>query len=115
MNKESFYKLLLMLGGGFVAFMLLKPKGDAKSKNTSNFTSTSKSANGSPKPVTDEDRENAEIVMTAYVMAMEAGESPQNISQLNSETMKEFGLRCYADKQGSLVVCNVNGTEVLKA
>jgi hypothetical protein len=113
MNKESFYKLLLMLGGGFVAFMLFKPKGDAKSKNAS--ASTSKSANGSPKPVTDEDRENAEIVMTAYVMAMEAGENPQNISKLNSETMKEFGLRCYADKQGSLVVCNVNGTEVLKA
>ena len=115
MNKESAYKLLLMLGGGFLAFMLLKPKDTAvKSGTSTGNTPSTKSANGSPKPVTEEDIENAEIVRTAYIMALEAGEPQENLSKLNAETMKEFGLRCYADKEGTLVVCNVNGTEIIK-
>ena len=111
MNKESLYKALLMLGGGFLVFMLVKPKGDKTITNKS--TSPTQSASGKSKPITDEDRENADIVMTAFAMAMDNNESPENIAKLNSETMKEFGLRCYANKNGNLVVCNQSGEIVL--
>ena len=53
--------------------------------------------------------------MTAFAMAMDNNESPENIAKLNSETMKEFGLRCYTNKSGNLVVCNQSGEIVLNS
>ena len=63
------------------------------------------------KPYTPSEQElqNAEIVATAYSSAMQNNEPSSRLSELNRELTKEFGMRCYMDKSGKLVVCDVSG------
>jgi hypothetical protein len=62
-----------------------------------------------PAPTT----ENAEIVMIAYTDALKNGEPSARLTELNKECMKEFGMRCYIDKSGQAVVCDVKGETIL--
>jgi len=106
MNKENVLKAVLMLGGGLLLFMLVKPKA-MKSKDSDKKSFDSKDNYPTPDPA------NAEIVAEAYSQAMKAGESSQKLSELNKECMKDYGMRCYTDKSGSLVVCDVSGKVIL--
>ena len=115
MNKESLYKLGLMLGGGFIAFWIIKSMVSPSSASTTAASTSTKSYSGDGIAITDKDKENAEIVMMAYVMALENGEQEGALANLNRETMNEFGLRCYQTKNGEFVVANKTGAEVLKA
>jgi len=116
MDKESLYKLGLMLGGGFLAFLIIKSIMPLSTPASASSTSTNtKSYSGDGVTITDKDKENAEIVMMAYVMAMQNGEDANTLATLNKETMNEFGLRCYQTKSGEFVVANKTGAEVLKA
>lgn len=110
MNNENLIKASVIFGGGFLLFLLLKPKfGSAPSaatqkKETKSFDSAPPSA---------QDMQNAEIVAKAYADALKAGEPPAKLTELNTECMKEFGMRCYAEKSGKLVVCDVKGKIIL--
>ena len=44
---------------------------------------------------------------------MQAGEPASQLSELNKECMKDFGMRCYMDKEGKLIVCDVSGNVML--
>jgi hypothetical protein len=110
MDKESLYKVSLMLGLGFVAFWILKPKS-----NSISSSSSTKAYSGHDVKITDKDRENADIVMTAYALALQNNENAETLSELNNQTMKEFGLRTYKTKEGDYVVANKVGEKVLTA
>jgi uncharacterized protein YgiB involved in biofilm formation len=106
MDNKNLLKAAIMLLGGFVVFALVKPKN-----NEPNEEGTKKSFDSlTPAP----NAENAEIVMDAYVNALQNNESPARLTELNKECMKEFGMRCYVDgKSGELVVCDVKGEIIL--
>jgi hypothetical protein len=104
MNKESLIKGLLMIGGGYLAFLLIKGKKPIGTSSTE-----TKSAEGD-KPVVD--KSQADVVMNAYSEALRNGESPSRLTELNKELMKEFGMRCYVDDSGSIVVCDVKGNTI---
>lgn len=106
MNK-NLVKAVLMFGGGFLLFMLLKPKQKE--------TAEKKSATGSGEKMTPAPTpENAEIVMMAYSDALKNGEPSIRLTELNKEMMDEFGMRCYVDtKTNQLVVCDVKGETIL--
>lgn len=106
MNK-NLVKAVLMFGGGFLLFMLLKPKQKE--------TAEKKSATGSgEKMIPAPTPENAEIVMMAYSDALKNGEPSSRLTELNKEMMDEFGMRCYVDtKTNQLVVCDVKGDTIL--
>lgn len=109
MSNENLIKASIIFGGGFLLFLLLKPKlGMA---TTAASTSDKKSFDNAP--VTAKDLENADIVVKAYTDAVKAGEPPAKLTELNTECMKEFGMRCYTDKSGKLIVCDVKGKTIL--
>ena len=106
MNKESLIKGLLMIGGGYLAFLLIK---GSKPIGTKSNTTETKSADGGT-PIVD--KSQADVVMNAYSDALRNGESPSRLTELNKELMKEFGMRCYVNDSGSLVVCDVKGNTI---
>ena len=108
MNNENLIKASLIFGGGFLLFLLVKPKlGAAAAAPTKAFDSKS------PVAVSAKDLENAEIVANAYSQALNAGENPSRLTELNKECMKEFGMRAYLDKGNQLVVSDTKGNTVL--
>jgi hypothetical protein len=108
LNNESLIKASVIFGGGFLAFLLLRPKWSKMStpKETKAFDSA-------PPPPSEKDLENAEIVAKAYADALKAGEPPAKLTELNSECMKDFGMRCYIEKSGKLIVSDVKGNTIL--
>ena len=115
MNKEL-VKWVTIFGGGLVAFILFKPKKkelEAVSKATSTEASTAQSFDDNESSVKPT-KENAELVATAYTMAMQNNEPQSALTELNKECMKEYGLRCYIDKSNKIVVCDSAGEIILK-
>jgi hypothetical protein len=108
--KQNLVKAGIVIGGGILLYMALKPSKDNITSSNNNPT-TPKNATGeaTPKPTL----ENAEIVADAYTQALQAAETPSKLTELNQECMKEFGMRCYVDKDGKLVVCDVSGNAIL--
>lgn len=108
MNK-SLVKAIMILGGGFLVYLLVKPK---------NAPQAASSAEGEKKnfdnSVPAPNPENAEIVKNAYTEALKSGEPPARLTELNKECMKEFGMRCYVE-EGKVIVCDVKGQTVLTA
>lgn len=101
MNNESnynLYKAAIILGVGALLFWAIKPKGNTTSSGTT-LPSTKTNADG-PAP----NKENADIVANAYASALKANEPASRLTELNKEMMKEFGMRCYLDKDKLTVV-----------
>ena len=115
MNKENLIKAILMIGGGYLIFTLFKPKKVntpvSNSKSVSSTTSMDGEKNEAPAVI---DSKDAEIVMSAYSSALKAGETPDRLTELNKEMMKEFGMRCYVDENNRMTVCDSNGNTILK-
>jgi hypothetical protein len=112
MNK-NLVKWVIIFGGGLLGFSLFKPKKkDLESANKST-TSTSEKAFDDSESSVKPTKENAEIVMRAYSAAMQAGEPSTALAELNKECMKDYGMRCYTDKNNKLVVCDVSGSIIL--
>lgn len=115
MNKEL-VKWITIFGGGLLAFSLVKPKKkdlEAVSKATNNDATTSQSFDDNESNVKPT-KENAEIVATAYSLAMQNNEPQSALTELNKECMKEYGLRCYMDKSNKIIVCDSAGEIILK-
>ena len=110
MDNQNLIKAALMFGGGFLLFALLKPKDKTPALATANANGKKAMDNQLlPAP----SKENAEIVLIAYTDALKAGEPPARLTELNKECMKDFGMRCYINKENKLVVCDVSGNVVL--
>lgn len=114
MNK-NLVKWVLIFGGGLLGFTLFKPKKATltAANNSSIDTSADKSFDDTASDIKPT-IENAEIVARAYGAAMQNNEPNSTLSDLNKECMKDYGLRCYMDKGGKLVVCDKSGDIILK-
>ena len=112
--NENLLKATIMIGGGYLLFALFKPKKVQAftSPVTKAVLSETKNIDGqeTPKVINTED---AQIVMRAYVSALKNGESPETLTELNKELMKEFGMRCYVDDRNKVVVTDVKGNIIL--
>lgn len=101
-------KALLIFGGGlliFYVFKKIKPFGKKKS--------TSKSK-GKTKIVSEEDKKQAAIVMSAYDSAKKAGESKSFLDEMNLEFSKEYKMKVYTEKgSGGLFVSDLEGNKIL--
>ena len=109
MTNENLMKAALIFGGGFLLFMLAKPKNIAALSMPSSSDGTKTSFDSTKPP----DKANADIVANAYGEALNAGETPARLSELNKELTKEFNMRCYMDKNNQLVVTDVKGNVIL--
>lgn len=107
--KENLVKAGIVIGGGILLYMALKPSKDNITASSTNAAPKNATGEATPKPTL----ENAEIVADAYIQALQAAETPSKLTELNQECMKEFGMRCYVDKEGKLVVCDVSGNTIL--
>lgn len=110
MDNKGIIKAGLIFGGGLLVFLLIKNMG---------FKKKTKSVDSTPKPLqttepTQQDIENAEIAAKAYTDAMINKEPSGRLTELNKELAKEFGMRCYIDKSGNLIVSDVSGKTILK-
>lgn len=110
-NNKALIKAALMFGGGFLLFIIVKNYKNKKTTPKSFDAATSEKKE--TKPPTEQELQNAEIVATAYSSAMQNNEPASRLSELNKELTKEFGMRCYMDKSGKLVVSDVSGTTIL--
>jgi hypothetical protein len=101
-------KALLIFGGGlflFWAFKKIKPVGQVKTK---------KGSSGSGKSVSEEDKKQAAIVLSAYRAAQKAGESKAFLDDMNVEFAKEYKLRVLTEKStGGLFVSDLEGNKIL--
>jgi hypothetical protein len=112
MNNKNILKVALIFGGGFLAFLLLKPNITGGKKSLEGLTPQPKEDSGK-REISEKEFQNAEIVANAYTDALKAGESVESLTELNKELMKEFNMRCYLDKSNSIVVCDSKGTTIL--
>jgi hypothetical protein len=112
MNK-NLVKWVIIFGGGLLGFSLFKPKKkDLEAAKKATPTSTVESFDDNEQLIKPT-KENAEIVAKAYTAAMQAGEPSSALAELNKECMKDYGMRCYVDKNNKLVVCDVSGSVIL--
>ncbi len=109
--NENLLKAAIVLGGGYLLFMAVKPKlnGQVAAASGSPIKSFDSGNANKPKP----SMENAEIVANAYVAAMQAGEPASKLTELNQECMKDFGMRAYVDKNDKLIVCDASGEIII--
>lgn len=113
MNK-NLVKWVLIFGGGLLGFNLFKPKkATLVAANTNSTDTTSKTFDDSESGIVPT-KENAEIVIKAYSAAMQNNEPSSTLVELNKECMKDYGMRCYMDKDGKFVACDSSGSVILK-
>lgn len=114
MKKEQILKLALIFGGGVGIYWLVKKYKPTSPAITTASTAKSFDSNSANTSNVTPTAENAEIVISAYSDAVRAGESPSTLTELNKELTKEFGMRCYMDKAGSFIACDVSGNTILQ-
>jgi L-alanine-DL-glutamate epimerase-like enolase superfamily enzyme len=107
MNKELALKALFIFGGGLMLFAIARPKHPDSTTTAATTDAGTKSFDSTPVPT----KENAEIAKSAYLAALEAGETPSTLTELNKELMSDFGVRCY-QANGDVVVCDVSGNKL---
>jgi hypothetical protein len=115
MNK-NLVKWLLIFGGGFLGFTLFKPKSGSASTQSIPATTTDttpKSFDDTTSSDVKPTKENAEIVIMAYSSALKNNEPQSTLNELNKECMKDYGMRCYMDKNNKLVACDSSGNVIL--
>jgi hypothetical protein len=113
MKKETIIKTILIFGGGFLVYLLAKNRIMGEKKpSSSKSTNSTKSMDGNISAPPS--LENAEIVANAYAEALTNNEPASRLTELNQECMKEFGLRCYLNKENKLVVTDNSGKVVLE-
>jgi hypothetical protein len=114
MNK-NLVKWVVIFGGGFLSFMLLKPKKKdlelaQQASSAESVTESFDSKDSEVKP----SKENAELVASAYTMALQNNEPQSALTELNKECMKEYGLSCYMDNSNKVIVSDSSGNVILK-
>lgn len=95
-------KALLVFVPALVLFWLTKP------------SPKSKSAEKKPDPATVE--LNARTAFEAYMTAVNAGETPDALQELNRQIEQEYGMRVYLKRSDNrYYVADLNGKDILKS
>jgi len=102
-------RALLIFGGGvllFWAFKKIRPFG-GKVKSSS---STKSNSNFVP---TQEQIKNSALIIKAYELAQNAGESKQTLDDMNTQFASQYGLRVYSNKKdGKLFAADLEGNKI---
>jgi len=104
--RENILKASLIFGGGFLIFWFLKPKEKKDS------VLPKASFDSEKKPKTKANPENASIVVDAYVMAHQSGESKQALDELNNMCLDEYGMKCEINGVGDIIVSDADGNRI---
>lgn len=110
MSETTLKAVIIFLGAGAI-FMLLKQK--TKPTVEPALPTVPKSFDSNISAPVEFNTEDVNIVASAYSEALRAGEPPAKLLELNKELVKEFGMKCYVDKEGKLTVCDSNGNTVI--
>lgn len=112
-------KFLVVFGGGFLLFWLLKDSrlmgasGKKKEKDAGPMDKM-KSPEIDPKQIKSKQQANAFVALKAYIDAMNAGESQKALDDLNREFTKDLKVRVYKrSSDGKLVVSNLEGAVLM--
>lgn len=98
-------KGLLIVGVGALVFLIMRKIKPAKTKKSETKLTA--------KPITDEQRKNAAIAITAYQAAMQAGETKEFLDEMNLEFAKEFKLKVLTDRgTGKQFAATLDGTKI---
>jgi hypothetical protein len=102
-------KLFLILGGGFIIYWLFNKIKPIDGSKTSSGKKTTTS-----KIVSEADKKNAAVALTAYSDAQKAGESKAFLDEMNLEFAKQYGLKVYSEKSsGQLIATDLSGNKIL--
>ena len=102
-------KLFIIFGGGLLMFWVFK-----KLKPIGGSDSGSSKKKASSKIVSETDKKNAAVVLTAYSDAQKAGESKAFLDEMNLEFAKQYGLKVYTEKgSGLLIATDMDGNKIL--
>jgi hypothetical protein len=108
-SNENLYKVLIIFGVSGLLFWAFMPKSTAAATPTLPAPSKGFDSSNAPKA----DIANADIVANAYKSALSAGEPASQLTELNKELVKEFGMRCYKDQNtNKLIVCDSAGNVI---
>jgi hypothetical protein len=94
---------LVILGVVVLGYILLVPKNKKSKNNSPKIAEDSKVKN----------LQNAKVVLDAYLNAVDAKESPQALSKLNSIFAQEYQLKVQKNAQGKYVARTLSGEDVL--
>jgi hypothetical protein len=121
---DNHKKFLLVFGGGFLLFLLFKPKRKKITAETNlNFSDDVDSPKDrkkiteptiDAKEMKDTKIRNSFGALKGYIDAYNNGEPKEVLDKLNREFAKEFKCKVYQRKSdGKLVVCDLSGKEIL--
>jgi hypothetical protein len=112
-------KFLVVFGGGFLLFWLLKDSrlmgATGKKKDAAVGPADKiKSPEIDPKQIKNKQQANAFVALKAYVDAVNAGENQKALDDLNREFTKDLKVRVYKRSSDSkLVVSNLEGAVLM--
>jgi hypothetical protein len=98
-TKEDAIKVGIIFGVSGMLFFLTRPGTDRKPKTTNE---------GNP----DQQKKDANVVIDAYLMAMQSGESATRLEELNRLTEKKYGMRVYKKGNGKYYVMDTKGNDI---
>ena len=108
-NNENLYKVLIIFGVSGLIFWAFMPKKITAVAATLPTPAKGFDSSNAPKA----DIANADVVANAYKSALSAGEPASQLTELNKELLREFGMRCYKDQNtNKLIVCDATGNIV---
>lgn len=114
MDSET-KNILKILGVAVAVLFIFKPKFKNK-----NISAKSKGENGIEPPktdnsVTEQEFENATIVLKAFRSAINNGENENELNNLNQMALKDYGIKVsQIGKSGKFVAKNKQGQEIAK-
>lgn len=117
--NDNAKKFLVVFGGGFLLFWLLKDSRlmgatGKKKENVSGPADKIKSPEIDPKQIKNKQQANAFVALKAYIDAMNAGENQKALDDLNREFTKDLKVRVYKrSSDGKLVVSNLEGAVLM--
>jgi hypothetical protein len=125
MENESVKKALLVFGGGFLLFLILKPKkknwksiysGGAVPEDKPEQRKKLQLPKIDPKDVKGNKKaQDGLIVLKAYITAYNNGEPQKELDKLNEEIKKEYGLVVFRRGiDNKLVVADTSGKVILE-
>lgn len=110
MDNET-KNILKILGVAVVVLYLLKPRKNSKSDLAKKLDAPSVDN----ETISDKDYENAVVGIKAYRSAINNKEPQSELDKLNTELIKEYGIKVFMNKKSSkLTARNSKGQDVAK-
>lgn len=108
--RDELKKAVLVFGGGFLLFWLLKDWNMGKKGKGGDKGQKMKTPEIDPKDIKNKQQANAFIGLKAYIDAINHGENDKALEELNRELAKDLKVRVYKrSSDGKLVASDLKG------